>query len=161
MAEIPLLPDDMRPVLRDFLTAHSTLAVATVGESDGRPQVAALFFASDDQFNLYWISDADSRHSKNITGWHNVAATIYEQTWNWAGIKGLQIEGEAEVVHDADEHQHALEVYKAKFPFVTDRFAELIESNVVYVLRPRWMRWLDNERRFGYKQEFSLDVKAI
>ena len=31
---------------------------------------------------------------------------------------------------------------------------DLIEASVFYVLRPTWLRWLDNERRFGYKQEF-------
>jgi uncharacterized protein YhbP (UPF0306 family) len=158
MTDLPPLPEDMRPVLRDFLARQSTLALATAGDSDGRPQVTPLFFVSDDKFNLYWISDPDSRHSINLTSWNDVAAAVYAQTWDWAGIKGVQIEGDAWAVTDDDgERAHALALYSAKFPFVNQKFADVVANSVIYVLRPRWIRWLDNERRFGYKQEFVLE----
>jgi uncharacterized protein YhbP (UPF0306 family) len=157
MSEMPHpLPDEMRPALRVFLAGQSTLALGTAGLSDGRPQVAPLFFASDDDLNLYWISDPESRHSANLEDWNDAAAAIYVHTWEWAGIKGVQIEGETMAVSDGAERQRALALYRAKFPFVNEKFADLIAQSVVYVLRPRWIRWLDNERHFGYKQEFSL-----
>ena len=91
-----------------------------------------------------------------------MAATIYAHTWEWAGIKGVQIEGDALPVTDEDgERQRALALYKAKFPFVNDRFEPLMDQSVIYVLRPRWIRWLDNARRFGYKQEFRLEPNAV
>ncbi len=160
MTDYPVLPDDMRPKLHEFLRSQSTLALGTAGLSDGRPQVAALFFASDDAFNLNWISDPDSRHSKNLEDWNDVSAAIYVQTWEYGAIKGVQIEGDASAVTDDDERQHALALYSEKFPFVTDRFATLIQQSVFYVVRPRWLRWIDNERKFGYKQEFSLDTDS-
>jgi uncharacterized protein YhbP (UPF0306 family) len=156
VAELPPLPDDMRPVLREFLASQSTLALATAGDEDGRPQVVPLFFVSDDDFNLFWISSPDSRHSANVAAWNDVAAAIYAHTWDWAGIKGVQIEGDAMPVTDDDERASALALYEAKFPFVNEKFADLIQQSVIYTLRPRWLRWLDNERRFGYKQEFSI-----
>lgn len=157
MTNYPVLPADMRPKLREFLKTQSTMALGTVGLSDGRPQVTALFFACDDDFNLYWISDPDSRHSKNLDDWNDVSAAIYPQTWDYGAIKGVQIEGDAYSVTDEDERHRALRLYTAKFPFVTDRFTTLIQQSVFYVLRPRWLRWIDNERKFGYKQEFSLN----
>ena len=160
MTDIPLLPDDMRPVLGEFLAGQSTMTLATAGVEDGRPQAAPLFFASDDGFNLYWISSPDSRHSLNIADWNDAAATIYVPTWEWNGIKGVQLEGDAVPVVEDDERQRALALYRAKFPFVNERFAELIEQSVIYVLRPRWLRWLDNARRFGYKQEFRLEASS-
>lgn len=157
MSGLPALPDEMRPMLREFLAGQSTLALATVGVEDGRPQVAALFFASDDDFNLYWISDAHSRHSLNLADWGDVAAVVYVDTWDWTGIKGVQIEGYAEPISEGGERQRALALYRAKFPFVTDKFADLIAESAIYVLRPRWLRWLDNTRHFGYTQEFQLE----
>jgi uncharacterized protein YhbP (UPF0306 family) len=158
MAETPPpLPDEMRPVLRAFLAGQSTMALGTAGLQDGRPQVTPLFYASDDDLNLYWISDLESRHSANLEDWNDAAVAIYVHTWDWAGIKGVQIEGEALVVLDENERRRALALYRAKFPFVNDKFADLIAQSVLYVLHPRWIRWLDNERRFGYKQEFSLE----
>ena len=153
---LPLLPDDLRLELQAFLTSQSTMALATAGEEDGRPQVAPLFFASDEALNLYWISSPDSRHSVNIADWNDASAAIYAHTWDWSGIKGVQVSGDAMAVRDDDERRRALELYRAKFPFVNDRFMDLIEASVFYVLRPTWPRWLDNERRFGYKQEFRL-----
>lgn len=156
MAELPALPDDVRAALCEFLSQHSTLALATAGLADGRPQVAPLFFVSDEALNLYWISDPDSRHSRNIADWNDVAATIYAHTWDWQSIKGVQIEGTAVPVTNDAERQRALTLYCAKFPFANDKFADLIAQSAFYVLRPRWLRWIDNERRFGYKQEFLL-----
>ncbi len=156
MVNLPALPDDVRAALVEFLSQQSTLALSTAGLRDGRPQVAPLFFVSDEALNLYWISDPDSRHSRNIADWSDVAATIYAQTWDWQQIKGVQIEGTATPVSDDDERQRALDLYCAKFPFVNEKFADLIAQSTFYVLRPRWLRWIDNERRFGYKQEFLL-----
>ncbi|NLE52564.1 MAG: hypothetical protein GX613_14295 [Chloroflexi bacterium] len=153
---LPLLPEDICVELRAFLKTQSTLALATAGDKDGRPQVAPLFFASDDALNLYWVSSPDSRHSVNISDWNDVAAAIYAHTWEWSGIKGVQLAGDAMAVTDDEERRRGLRLYGDKFPFVNDRFADLIENSVLYVLRPTWLRWLDNERRFGYKQEFRL-----
>ncbi len=130
------------------------MALGTAGLDDGRPQVAPLFFASDDAFNLYWISDPDSRHSKNLGDWNDVSATIYSHTWDYTAIQGVQFEGDAMDVADDDERTRALGLYTTKFTFVTDKFAVLIAQSVIYVLRPRWLRWVDNTRKFGYKQEF-------
>lgn len=153
---LPLLPDDLRPALREFLASQSTLALATAGDADGRPQVAPLFFAADDAFNLYWVSSPDSRHSVNLADWNDASAAIFAQTWEWSSIQGVQVAGDAMCVTDEEERRHALSVYSAKFPFVNERFADLIDNSVFYVLRPTWLRWLDNARRFGYKQEFRL-----
>lgn len=156
MKDAPLLPDELRPLLRDFLAQQSTLVLATAGIEDGRSQVAPLFFVSDEAFNLYWVSDPDSRHSRNLEDWNDVAVTVYAHTWEWQAIQGLQIEGDAVAVIDDEERQQALALYKKKFDFVNERFEDLLEKSVVYVLRPRWLRWIDNRQRFGYKQEFSL-----
>lgn len=161
MSELPVLPADMRPVLADFLAGQSTLALATAGEQDGRPQVTPVFFVSDDAFNLYWISSPDSRHSINIADWDETAAAIYVDTWEWTGIKGLQLEGKASRVSRQEDRQRVLALYKAKFAFVNERFEALIEESILYVLRPRWLRWLDNARHFGYKQEFVLELPSI
>lgn len=153
---LPLLPDDVRSELHAFLESQSTMALATAGDRDGRPQVAPLFFASGAALNLYWVSSPDSRHSVNILSWNDVSAAIFAHTWDWAGIKGVQLTGDAMAVTDDEERRRGLRLYSDKFPFVNDRFTELIENSVLYVLRPTWLRWLDNERRFGYKQEFRL-----
>ncbi len=57
--------------------------------------------------------------------------------WDWAGIKGVQIAGNARAVTDDEESAAtALRVYSAKFPFVKDQFMDLIENSVVLRFAP-------------------------
>lgn len=156
MTNLPILPKDLRPELHRFLSEQPLLALATSGDKDGRPQVAPLFFVNDDHFNLFWFSDPDSRHSVNLQDWEDASATIYATTWEWAHIKGIQVEGDAVTVTDDDERTQALALYTSKFSFVNERFSEVLEQSILYVLRPRWLRWIDNERHFGYAQEYAL-----
>ena len=157
MTDLPVLPEDLRLSLCAFLEHHPILSLATAGENDGRPQVTPLFFASDDQINLYWFSDPDSRHSVNLADWEDASITIYAVTWDWANIQGVQIEGDALTVTDDDERERATALYRAKFSHDNARFAELLDHSILYALRPRWLRWLDNTRHFGYSQEYILE----
>ncbi len=73
---LPLLPDDLRPALGAFLASQSTMALATAGDQDGRPQGRAALFRQRRGLNLYWVSSPDSRHSANIADWNDVSAAI-------------------------------------------------------------------------------------
>ena len=99
--------------IRAFLASQSTLALATIN-ADGTPQSAPLFYVSDDDLNLYWLSSPRSRHSVNLTERANVAATIYAAVWDWQAIRGLQIEGRAIAIEN-EERQRILTRYRDKF----------------------------------------------
>src|SRR5215207_8573153 len=101
MAHAPLT-NEQRDAVRAFLRQHPTLALATVND-EGQPEVAPLFYLSDDALNLYWLSSPKSRHSMNLAAHPQVASTIYPAVWGWQDIRGVQIEGFAAAVDDADE----------------------------------------------------------
>src|SRR5689334_17203207 len=113
-ANLKMSTDELAPILA-FLAAQSTLSLATVDDS-GHPQVAPLFYVSDDALNLYWLSSSTSRHSVNLAAKPRVAATIYPEVWAWTEIRGLQIEGNAHSVTDTAEGERILTLYRAKFP---------------------------------------------
>jgi uncharacterized protein YhbP (UPF0306 family) len=142
-----------RDAIRAFLEAQSTLTLATV-DADGSPQAASLFYASDDDFNLCWLSSPASRHSVNLAAHPRVAAAIYPTVWGWTEIRGLQIEGEARAVQDSLYRETILARYRQKFALPPE-FSVLIEQSTLYMLRPAWIRWLDNRVSFGYKVEIS------
>jgi uncharacterized protein YhbP (UPF0306 family) len=141
--------------VRRFLETHSTLALASVS-ADGIPQIAPLFYVSDDDLNLYWLSSENSRRSINLEKTPAVAAAIYPEIWEWQQIRGLQIEGKARAVHDETQRYHMLTRYRGKFtlPAVFD---SQIAVSTLYRLTPRWLRWLDNSVKFGYKAETLLE----
>jgi uncharacterized protein YhbP (UPF0306 family) len=148
----PLTSQEFETV-RTFLNAQSTLSLATVN-ADGTPQIAPLFYVSDEHLNLYWLSSARSRHSINLTERPSVAVTIYPEVWEWQQIRGLQIEGRAVAVEN-EERQQALARYRDKFTLPSAFDSQIAASNF-YQLTPRWLRWLDNSVKFGYKAEVEF-----
>ena len=97
----PALSPAELSAIHSFLAAQSTLALATVN-ADGTPTTAPLFYVSDEELNLYWLSSPRSRHSVNLSERPNVAATIYPTVWEWQEIRGLQIEGQASAIENED-----------------------------------------------------------
>jgi uncharacterized protein YhbP (UPF0306 family) len=144
---------ELRRRIADYLAGHTTLTLATVGP-DGSPQAAPLFYASDEVLNLIFLSSPDSRHSRNLARDPHAAAAIYDETWEWQAIRGLQVEGQVERLEGA-AREEAEALYRAKYPFVV-AFAQQIEASAFYRLRPRWLRYLDNSVAFGWRAELAL-----
>ncbi len=140
--------------IRVFLESQSTLALATV-DGSGNAQIAPLFYVSDEALNLYWLSSPTSRHSVNLIVNEHVAAAIYPAVWAWNEIRGLQIEGTASVIRDEDARENILARYRLKFE-LPPAFDTQIAVSTLYRLSPKWIRWLDNGVRFGYKAEVDL-----
>lgn len=147
------MTDELRRRLADYLARHTTLTLATVGP-DGLPQAAPLFYASDAHLNLIFLSSPDSRHSRNLARNPAAAAAIYDEAWEWQAIRGVQLEGRVERL-EGEERQAALALYRAKYPFIAELTPQ-VEASVLYRLRPRWLRYIDNSVAFGWRQEIEL-----
>jgi len=145
---------DTPQIVEGFLQTQSILALATV-DADGHPQIAPLFYVSDERLNLYWLSATTSRHSINLVLRPRVAATVYPSVWQANDIIGLQIEGEARPVGDERVREQILTLYLRKFQ-VPPEFDSLINASTLYRLTPSWIRWLDNSVEFNYKAEIEL-----
>jgi uncharacterized protein len=154
-----ILTPEQFGTIRAFLSQQSTLALATVDDT-GRPQIAPVFYVHDDALNLYWLSSPTSRHSINLAAWDVAAATIYPVIWEWEAIRGLQIDGSAQVVEAVERRKTILEAYRRKFTLPT-AFEAQIAASTLYCLEPMWLRWLDNGVRFGYKAEATLNEKGV
>ncbi len=145
---------DIRQVIREFLETQSTLALATVNAA-GHPETAPVFYVSDDQSNLYWLSGTHVAHSVNLSAHSQVSGSVYPAVWQWEDIVGLQIRGEAEAISDERIREQILLIYLRKFQ-LPPTFDSMIASSTLYVLRPTWMRWINNSIEFGYKMELDL-----
>jgi uncharacterized protein len=154
-----------RAAIRQMLEAHNTISLATC--CDGKPWAASVFFASDRDLNLYFVSDYRTRHARDIGDGADVAATVNTDCAKWSGVKGLQISGFAETV-DGLERMNALRHYLVKFPDVKALFeapkdkdeetiAQRLQAANMYRLKPRWIRLIDNSKWFGYKLEIDCE----
>ncbi len=162
-----------------YLKEHYTLTLATAG--DETPWATAVFYANDGFF-LYFLSDPESRHSKDIAENPVVAVTVNEDYHDWRKIKGIQMEGKAELVATEDEWSKAVAIYVAKYSFtaaylklMSSPFPRIvgyldklltklpfvpglpkIPSYKFYKITPTKVRFIDNEKSFAHHEEFTL-----
>lgn len=130
------------------------LTLATTG-SDGEPHAADVYFAADENLNLFFFSHPASQHAQDILQNPRAAATIHPECLDWREIRGLQLRGNVSVVVDMVQWEQAWELYQHKFPFVAE-LSEVVIQNQLYIFKPEWVRLVDNRVNFGYKREWQL-----
>lgn len=147
-----------------MLAAQTTLTLSTVN-ADGSPHACDLFFVRSEDERLYFLSDPATRHVENLLREPRVSVTVHGRAHGWQDIRGVQIAGDAGRVNDDAERARALDLYLARYPFVRQWLGSVKELGQhhpaigiaeLYGITPRWMRWIDNVRGFGHKQEWTL-----
>jgi uncharacterized protein YhbP (UPF0306 family) len=125
------------------MSAAPLCALATVSPG-GRPHINHMYFARSDPFDVVWISDSDSRHSRNLLAKPSAAVTIYDshQTWGRPD-RGIQLFGTAGMMTGRAAEQVA-RAYSARFPYDPSG----ADSDPVYRFRPREVK-LFYERILG------------
>jgi uncharacterized protein YhbP (UPF0306 family) len=156
--------DDVQARVAAFLAGHTTLTLATVGPN-GAPAAAAVFYAHDDALNLYFLTEERTQHGQNLLANDRVAGAIQEDGQDWRAIRGVQVAGRTAPV-TGGELAHAAIVYGRKYAFVAGLLTGSGGPGVLvgplakarfWVLRPVWVRLIDNTVRFGFKEEWRLD----
>ena len=147
-----------------MLEDHATATLATA-DADG-PWAAAVFYASDADLNLYFVTEPGTRHGRNLRNNARVAVAIHADVANWNDVRGLQLEGTARVVAE-DKRAAALGIYLHRFPEVRRlseeprndaerEIGERLGRIPLWRLAPDRIRIIDNRERFGWKQELVL-----
>ena len=153
-----------RAAIRQMLEEHNTITLAT--SKDNQPWAASVFFASDADLNVYFVSDYRTRHARDIEAGAGVVATVNADCSQWLEVRGLQIRGQAEIVTGLSR-ANALRHYLLKFSDVKALFeapqgkneetiAERLKAANMYRLKPDWVRLIDNSKWFGYKIEVDF-----
>ena len=110
-------------------------SLATVAPR-GRAHINHMYFASTERFEVVWISDPDSVHSRNLERNSSAAVTIYASNQVWGKPdRGIQLFGVAGVTRAKD----AAEAYARRFREFDADANEL----PVYRFRPRTLKLFD------------------
>src|SRR5947207_5439011 len=84
-------------VTRRLMNASPLCSLATVSPG-GRAHINHMYFAWNDRFDVFWISDADSIHSRNLARNQSAAVTVYASNQVWGRPdRGIQLFGTAGV----------------------------------------------------------------
>jgi hypothetical protein len=113
--------------------------------------VADVIYVHDENFNLFWLSLPDARHSKALRSEPRVACTV-TASWKTDAERALQIEGTASVVDGARFDFEKRLAAKRGLPSPSSPGEALAEGYFWYVLRPERVELLHSEP-FGYARQ--------
>ena len=166
----------LKGIVLKYLKEHNTMTIATT--KDNIPWAASVFYANDG-FTLYYLSDPGTRHQTNITHQSTVSVTVNEDYRDHKEVKGIQMEGRAELVSADEELARAAAIYVEKYPYVSAylklmmtpfpkaiTFLEKFLGKLpgipdfttpfparFYKIVPTKIYWIDNEKSFGKREE--------
>ena len=150
---------ELAEAISAYLDSHSVLNLATSGPKG--THAASVFYARR-EFELFWFSDKDTRHSRDLAMGVGCAATITDNVDDYTLIQGLQLQGVGEELVDAAERQTGLDALNAKYAFMKEFAsgpgAERMAKTSLYRFRPLSIRWIDNTVSFGFKQTLEFEV---
>ena len=138
-----------------YLADHHVMTLATTGP-DG-VWAAAVFYAHDG-FDLFFLSAGHTRHGQNVAKNGHAAATIQEDYHDWPTIRGIQVEGDVELL-DGAARDEAVRLYQAKYPFVSPdnpAIGPALAKVNWYRLRPRRLYFIDNRQGLGHRDEIEM-----
>jgi uncharacterized protein YhbP (UPF0306 family) len=152
---------DLAQRIGSFFAAHHVLSLATTSVSS--PHAVSLFYACDG-LALVWLSDRDSRHSRDIEANNNVAATVAPDYSDFAVIRGVQIAGTARRIVKEHQRTRHLALLEARYPFLKQLPTAPIElrqayaQTAVYRLEPLRIVLIDNTKGFGHKETLEIST---
>jgi uncharacterized protein len=144
----------LRRQVLEYLAAHNVVTLSTSGPAG--PWAAAVFYVNEG-LRLYFLSSPRSRHAQDLAADPRVAAAVHEDYRDWPGIKGIQLEGRATPVPDADV-ERVRAIYAAKFPVVAGdpkappEIAAALAGVRWYALTPEALFFIDNSAGFGQRR---------
>jgi uncharacterized protein YhbP (UPF0306 family) len=134
----------IQAVARKLMNASTLCSLATVS-SGRRAHINHMYFAWSDSFEVFWASDPESVHSRNLAKNSSAAVTIYDshQTWGRPD-RGIQLFGTGDLA-GARATRLAELAYSKRFRSYDPEEADFYPF---YRFRPRSVKLFD-ERALG------------
>jgi nitroimidazol reductase NimA-like FMN-containing flavoprotein (pyridoxamine 5'-phosphate oxidase superfamily) len=107
--------DEKQQSVAKNVIANNRYMTLSTASSDGRPWISPVFFSYDNQFNLYWVSNKNSRHSILIRQNPQVAIVIFNSQAADGEIDAVYIEATVSELHDAEEISIAVEALGRRY----------------------------------------------
>lgn len=132
----------IQPFVEDYLKKVEVMQLATA--VNNRPWACTVHFMYDDDFRLYWISDADKRHSREIAQNPHVSVAMAIKVDQ--PVIGVQIEGEAVRIDNPSERERAARLFASRHGG-GEEFIQVVTSGEkpMYCLTPRLISIFDKQ----------------
>lgn len=113
--------------------------------------VSDVVYVFDDNFNIYWMSDPDVRHSKAILVNPQVAGTITVNNKSKESNLGIQFSGVAEKIEGTRFGLAKKHLAKRGYPKPKES-DDVLQGDSWYMLKPQFMDVI-NEELWGYDKQ--------
>ncbi len=135
---------------------YVTIATAS---KNGKPWNSPVAHKYDDQLNIYWFSDKENQHSKNVRENEDVFIVIYDSTVEEGKGEGVYIKAKAVELTDPDEILYARRIKKgADYQGSPDEFLG-DASRRVYKAKPQILWMNDAEIKDGiFLRDFRVSI---
>lgn len=143
-----------QPVL-DYLTSQKTATLATAS-LDGTPHASTFMYVNDGVLIYFWVRPT-STTAQHIQANPRVSFAIDEYVEDWKKAKGIQGDGECQLVSEGEEVVKVVGLFADRF---TSPSSGASTTNITFFrVTPKELRFIDNEGQrvsFG-GDEFGLD----
>lgn len=126
----------------------------SLATSDKKPWIAVVFYAIDENFTLYFISEPTTKHSLDIVKNSKVACSVVDSSQVVTDKKiGVQLEGVASEVKEKNKLQIILNMWHKTNPGFEDviSFPNIVKKIIkgrFYEVRPTLIKFF-NEELYG------------
>jgi uncharacterized protein YhbP (UPF0306 family) len=137
--------------LLKYLKTQRLMSIATFSKE---PWIASVFYAVDDDFSLYFVSEPDARHCRDIEKNNIVVLAIADSHQTTKDKKkGVQIKGVALILEDEKEIEKAVQLWNKANPGIEeiitfDNIKNGAINSRVYVVKPVLVKFF-NEDLYG------------
>lgn len=117
---------------------YMTIATAS---TNGSPWISPVFFAYDGDYNLFWVSNKESRHSKLIQKNPRVAMVVFNSQAPEGEGDGVYFEAKVEELNNEEEINFAINILNkrvTKEDFRVKKTGDVVGNNAwrIYKARP-------------------------
>lgn len=137
-------------------------ATVATSSKNGQPWNSPVRCVYDKGLNIYWFSDKEGQHSKNVRENENVFIVIYDSTVPEGDGEGVYIQAKALEVTDPEEITHARRIKKGAdySRSANDFLGDAVRRVYKAVPQKIWMNESEVENGVfirDYRVEISLD----
>ena len=98
---------------KEILAQIPYLTIASVGK-DGEPHNSPVFSVYDQNYNFFWNSQKEAKHSENIRNHSKIFCVVYNSSVGEGDGKGVYMKGQAFEINDKVEATYALKIFYEK-----------------------------------------------
>ncbi|MCH8519274.1 MAG: pyridoxamine 5'-phosphate oxidase family protein [Nanoarchaeota archaeon] len=132
--------------LLEFLNSQKLLVFSTY---NSRLWITNVYYCSNDECDFFFISESNSKHSKDLLNNSNVAFSV---SWfdkdNLNNRKGIQGEGTCIEITEDRELDEAVNLYKIKFDnnnLSSSYFKSNDNNYKMYLIKPKKIKFWNDE----------------